>query len=331
MYCDLIISVMHIMAQYSSGFLRIIRKISRTDYRNFQLDNITKSRVISLGIRKHPAPEGKTICYRRSRAGHKLFHKIHTLVLWVHHLSVLSQPHTPCLGVNHGNLQELKLVRLDKAKFFHLAHINTQSIRSKTLDFQEYIVSKDIEVCAVTETWLKEDETFDKKQIAPIGYSVISHPRRDKRVGGGIAMVYKDNIKVKSVLDGSCDTMEYALFSFRVQESLINLFVIYRFPNTSVLTFCNDLADVLEESILNLTGYISLVGDFNIHVDQVHNSDSITFSDFLDSFGSSNKVWFPTHKHQHTLDLVISSCTDVLFTQSTGVIYYLTTILFTGN
>ena len=91
---------------------------------------------------------------------------------------------------------------------------------------------------------------------------------------------------------------------------LINLFVIYRFPNTSVLTFCNDLANVLEESILNLTGYISLVGDFNIHVDQVHNSDSITFSNFLDSFGLSNKVQFPTHKHQHTLDLVISSCTD---------------------
>ena len=88
------------------------------------------------------------------------------------------------------------------------------------------------------------------------------------------------------------------------------MFVIYRFPNTSVLTFCNDLADVLEESILNLTGYISLVGDFNIHVDQVHNSDSITFSDFLDSFGLANKVQFPTHKHQHTLDLVISSCMD---------------------
>ena len=123
-------------------------------------------------------------------------------------------------------------------------------------------------------------------------------------------MVYKDNIKVRSVLNGSCGTMEYALFSFMVWESLINLFIIYQFPNTSVLTFCNDLADVLEESILNLTGYISLVGDFNIHVDQVHNLDSTTFSDFLDSFGLSNKVQFLTHKHQHTLDLVISSCMD---------------------
>ena len=77
-------------------------------------------------------------------------------------------------------------------------------------------MSKDIDVCAVTETWLKEDEIFDQKRIAPTGYSVISHPRRDKRVGGGIAMVYKDNIKVRSVLNGSCGTMEYALFSFKV-------------------------------------------------------------------------------------------------------------------
>ena len=158
----------------------------------------------------------KTFCYRRSRAGQKLFHKIYTLVLQVCHLSVLSQPHTACQGVNHDNLQELHLVKLDKAKFLHLAHINTQSIRSKTLDFQEYVMSKDIDVCAVTETWLKEDEIFDKKRIAPIGYSVISHPRRDKRDRGGIAMVYKDNIKVRSVLNGSCGTMEYALFSFMV-------------------------------------------------------------------------------------------------------------------
>ena len=134
----------------------------------------------------------------------------------VRHLSVLSQPHTACLGVNHDNLQELHLVKLDKAKFPHLAHINTQSIRPKILDFQEYVVSKDIDVCAITETWLKEDEIFDKKQIDPIGYSVILHPRKDKRVGGDIAMVCKDNIKVRSVLDGSCGTMEYALFSFKV-------------------------------------------------------------------------------------------------------------------
>ena len=113
------------MAQYSSGFLSIIRKISWTDYKNFQIDNVTKSRVISLGIRKQLVVDGKTICYRRSRAGHKLFHKIHTLVSQVHHLSVLSQPHTTCPGVNHENLQELLLVRLDKAKFLHLAHINT--------------------------------------------------------------------------------------------------------------------------------------------------------------------------------------------------------------
>ena len=119
------LTIQEVMAQYSSGFLRNIRKISQTDYKNFQLDNVTKSKVISLGIWKQPVLDGKTFCYRRSRAGQKFFHKIHTLVLQVHHLSVLSQPHTACPGVNHDNLQELHLVKLDKAKFLHLAHINT--------------------------------------------------------------------------------------------------------------------------------------------------------------------------------------------------------------
>ena len=119
------LTIQDVMAQYSSGFLWNIRKISQTDYKNFQLDNVTKSRVISLGIRKQPVLDGKTFCYRRSRAGQKFFHKIHTLVSQVCHLSVLLQPHTACPGVNHDNLQELHLVKMDKAKFLHLAHINT--------------------------------------------------------------------------------------------------------------------------------------------------------------------------------------------------------------
>ena len=47
------------------------------------------------------------------------------------------------------------------------------------------------------------------------------------------------------------------------------------------------------------------VGDFNIHVNDVTNPDTITFRDFLDSFNLKSMVSFLTHKSGHTIDLVL--------------------------
>ena len=41
---------------------------------------------------------------------------------------------------------------------------------------------------------------------------------------------------------------------------------------------------------------------FNIHLDQPENFDTRSFSDFLDSMNLHNKVTFPTHTSQHTLE-----------------------------
>ena len=46
------------------------------------------------------------------------------------------------------------------------------------------------------------------------------------------------------------------------------------------------------------------VVDFNIHVNDVTNQDTITFRDFLDSFTLKNMVSFLTHKSGHTIDLI---------------------------
>ena len=40
-------------------------------------------------------------------------------------------------------------------------------------------------------------DDLESKQIAPPGYSCISHPQSDGRIGGGIAIVFKGHIKVK--------------------------------------------------------------------------------------------------------------------------------------
>ena len=61
------------------------------------------------------------------------------------------------------------------------------------------------------------------------------------------------------------------------QKSPVNLAVLYKPPITS------------------------------IKVIDTQDPNTITFQDFLDSFNLKNNVLFPTHKHNNTLDLIISS------------------------
>ena len=62
---------------------------------------------------------------------------------------------------------------------------------------------------------------------------------------------------------------------------------------------------VLEAKILSFRGELPLFGDFNICMDDLQNTDTVLFNDLLDSFNLVNKINFPSHNLQHTLDLAI--------------------------
>ena len=55
-------------------------------------------------------------------------------------------------------------------------------------------------------------------------------------------------------------------------------------------TFFNDFSDYLETVIL-CKEQLVIVGDFNIHVDVLSNSDSIKFRDLLESFCLQKAAW----------------------------------------
>ena len=78
-------------------------------------------------------------------------------------------------------------------------------------------------------------------------------------------------------------------------------------PNGSVIEFCDSLAMILERNINMDKGKLLMLGDFNIHLDEENNPDTITFNDFLESFGLINYMTFFTHTAKHILDLAISN------------------------
>ena len=57
-----------------------------------------------------------------------------------------------------------------------------------------------------------------------------------------------------------------------------------------------------------------IAGDFNFHLDDTTNCDTIKFMDILDSANLSQHVLGPTHRKGHTLDLIITQQNSNLVT-----------------
>ena len=140
------------------------------------------------------------------------------------------------------------------------------------------------------------------------GYKVYSVSRKD-RSGEGTAVIYKDSILIKKNSVYDYTSMECVVFTVTLPNNTINLSVIYRPPEKSVLSFPDDFLNYMERNI-NSAGKILFIGDFNIHVKDQSNSDITNFQDVLDSFGLTNYIGFDTHHLESMLDLVITSARD---------------------
>ena len=161
------------VSTYSSFFMRSVRSLSRHSYDLFQLSNTTCAWIISLGIRKRL----RTTCYRRSKAGTKLFHCINT----VNTLQASSAKNRTCNKLKSGNLI-FPTIRNNRGVSAVFSHINARSIYPKVLTFQQHISTVNSTLCAITETWLQNDkDDLRYREVPPLGYSILSHPQIDGR------------------------------------------------------------------------------------------------------------------------------------------------------
>ena len=188
------------------------------------------------------------------------------------------------------------------------SHINARSIYPKILTFQQHISMGNSTLCAITETWLQNDkDDLRYREVPSLGYSILSHPQSDGRRGGGIVVVYKKNIKVKEETPTQTSKiMEYMKVKPCLNGANFDGYVVYHFPGTSVISFCEELTNILESDIIGNKGHLILLGYFNIHLDKQDKPKTILVQDFLDSFGLINHVKQPMHTSSHILDLVIS-------------------------
>ena len=193
----------------------------------YHLNRAVRTWAIAIGIRKQQIE-----CpYRCSHAGNKFFNQIHS---WITENTLTKN----ATQLDHKQvivpLKRCPNTRSVKTAF---SHINARSIYHKIPNFQDYITTNKISVCAITETWLKNDpDDLRYKEIAPIRYNIISHLRSSGRQGGGIALVYKNGFNIVDKTDThKFKTMEFVEYNITLKTETINMYVIYRPPSTSVL------------------------------------------------------------------------------------------------
>ena len=88
--------------------------------------------------------------------------------------------------------------------------VNCQSVRNKTDIILDYILEKNLAICSLTETWLKEEDILECKQITPKGYSLLCEHRPEGKRGGGIALIYETRLNCQKISNfPRFDSFEY--------------------------------------------------------------------------------------------------------------------------
>lgn len=182
---------------------------------------------------------------------------------------------------------------------------NAQSLTNKSCLIHDHILEKDFDLFCVTETWHKPDTFIALNECCPTEHSYFQKARSKGR-GGGLAVIYRNNLDLSSVNLPEWSSFECLAFKSNLPTSVLVL-LIYQppKPNTSFISEMSHLLSTICVSSAN----IIILGDFNIHVDTPTDYLAAEFLQLLDCFNLRQHVHVPTHKGGHTLDLVITNAT----------------------
>ena len=186
-----------------------------------------------------------------------------------------------------------------------LATTNIRSIREKTASLTDLIISKTIDILAVTETWLRPHATAACiADISPPDYIFHHRPRPVGR-GGGVGFLISKLFNVN--LHTSPHNTSFESICVNISNSWFCGVFIYMYrPPCHLANLFEEFQDLLE-NVATMHTEFCIVGDFNLHVDTPSATTTTA------SFDTKQHVNFLTHIHEHWLDILItrSSCKNI--------------------
>jgi exonuclease III len=174
----------------------------------------------------------------------------------------------------------------------------------KLNQFLQIIEDKKIHVACITETWFDSRNGKFTATVKEAGFGIVHSFRENKR-GGGTALIYKKELKVKEGDESSSkyESFEFSSIYLKHEYNNILILCIYRKQEVPCKTFCCELESYLDE-ISDKTEELIIVGDFNIWTDVQGNKDAKKLSTLMSAYGLTQLITESTHRGGHTLDHV---------------------------
>ena len=182
--------------------------------------------------------------------------------------------------------------------------LNARSVRNQTNDLRDYVTENNIDIFCLTETWLKTNETAIISELVPETHTFHHFPR-EARNGGGVGIVLSKSFRSIKSNCRKYDYFECIQVDFSHKNKKLCIYVIYRPPNPNFSQFAAEFERFLMDS-RPTNENVFYLGDFNIWIDDINNSEARKFTDILTNFDLVNHVSSPTHKDGHTLDLILT-------------------------
>ena len=223
-------------------------------------------------------------------------------------------------GVNSANLIALTSTASGNGSYIarsssHLcakfALISARSIRKQELLVRDYIDEHELNVVAITETWLAEGETTVTSELCGGDFTFVHWPRSGARRGGGVGVLFRKTLQLVSRADidkHACETCCVFLRNIRI-GCITRVIVVYRPPTSHFRTFLDDIGKILLIAAAHPTETV-VCGDFNTRYGDSTCADAMNLADLLETHGFVQHVQGATHERGNTLDLVITSGTS---------------------
>lgn len=161
-------------------------------------------------------------------------------------------------------------------------HLNVQGLFSKIDDISLFLDENKYDVVCFSEHWMTQVETLFNVNL--IGYKLIAHFCRSKRLHGGVCIFVRLDLPCVSIDLGSYSLEMTAEFcAIEIQTENILVICLYRSCNESLDTFLARF-ECLLAMLANKYKKIIVMGDFNVRFD-LNSRELSEFHNIVDSFG----------------------------------------------
>ena len=134
-----------------------------------------------------------------------------------------------------------------------------RSLRNKVSDVHAIIHTHNIDILAITETWL--DPSIADSLLYVPGYCIFRHDRKD-RPGGGVCIYVRNSLTFNSTIYPAFNNIEHIAVNIRLRGTHDLIFLCCYRPPSSTVDFWTHWSNLLD-TILEVSSWTVVLGDLN--------------------------------------------------------------------